>query len=132
MKYRIDLAKLFKLKIIKFLGAGALNTLFGYCFYAALLFIDVSYLLALFFATVAGIIFNYFSFGKIVFSGLRSWTVFVRFIAAYVMIYAVNAALLKILTQYYYFDPYTGQILCIPIGIVLSWVLMNYWVYKND
>jgi putative flippase GtrA len=132
MKHRFDLSKLFDLKIIKFLSAGALNTIFGYFFYAVLLVINTPYLVALFVATVAGVIFNYFSFGKIVFNGVSSWFVFLKFIAAYAFIYVINAALLGILIEHYLVNPYIGQVLCIPMGVVLSWLLMNYWVYKND
>jgi putative flippase GtrA len=131
MNHRFDFGKLFDLKIIKFLSAGVLNTIFGYFVYAVLLVINTPYLVALFVATVAGVVFNYFSFGKIVFNGLGSWFVFLKFIAAYALIYVINAALLGILIEYYLVNPYIGQVLCIPIGVLLSWLLMNYWVYKK-
>jgi len=132
MNHQFDFGKLFDLKIIKFLGAGVLNTIFGYFVYAVLLVVNTPYLVALFVATVAGVVFNYFSFGKIVFNGVSSWFVFLKFIAAYALIYVINAALLGIFIEYYLVNPYIGQILCIPISVVLSWLLMNYWVYKND
>lgn len=132
MRHRFDLGVLFESKIIKFLSAGLLNTIFGYAVYAVLLVINTPYLIALFLATVAGIIFNYFSFGRIVFNGLGSWFIFARFIFAYAIIYTVNAVVLWVLAEYFFINPYMGQILCIPIGVVLSWLIMNYWVYKND
>lgn len=132
MNHQFYLGKLFDLKIIKFLSAGVLNTLFGYFVYAALLFINLPYLVALFVATVAGVIFNYFSFGRIVFKGIGGWFVFIRFVICYTLIYAINAALLGVLTEYFLVNPYVGQVLCIPISVLLSWLLMNYWIYKND
>jgi putative flippase GtrA len=132
MKYQFYFGKLLELKIIKFLIAGVLNTLFGYFVYAVLLVINTHYLAALFVATVAGVVFNYFSFGRIVFNGLSSWLVFVKFFSAYTIIYLINAALLGLLTEYFLISPYIGQLSCIPIGVALSWLLMNYWVYKND
>ena len=132
MNHRFYLGKLFDLKIIKFLSAGVLNTVFGYFVYAALLVININYLVALFVATVAGVIFNYFSFGLIVFKGIDGRFIFIRFVVAYALIYAINAALLGLLTEYFLVNSYIGQILCIPIGVLLSWLLMNYWVYKND
>lgn len=132
MNHRFHLGKLFDIRIIKFLSAGILNTAFGYFVYAGLLFINVPYLVALFVATVAGVIFNYFSFGRIVFKGIGGRFVFIRFVVAYSLIYAINAALLGLLTEYFLVNPYVGQVLCIPIGVLLSWLLMNYWVYKND
>jgi len=132
MSYRFGLGRFADLKIIKFLSAGVLNTIFGYTVYAALLFFNAQYLAALFGATVAGVIFNYFSFGRIVFNSYSGWFVLLRFVLSYALIYAVNAALLGILTGYFLLNPYLGQVVCIPIGILLSWLLMNYWVYKND
>lgn len=131
MKPRLNLGRFFSLKIAKFLGAGVLNTVFGYSVYAALLFIKVPYLVALFVATVAGVVFNYFSFGRMVFDGHGGWFVFGKFVIAYALIYGVNAVLLKTLTSDFLLSPYVGQLICIPLSILLSWVLMNYWVYKK-
>jgi putative flippase GtrA len=132
MSQRFDLGRFADPKIIKFLSAGVLNTVFGYSVYAVLLFIKFPYLLALFVATVAGIIFNYFSFGRLVFHGHGGWFVFGKFVIAYALIYGVNAALLRVFTIDFLLSPYLGQVICIPISVLLSWLLMNYWVYKND
>jgi putative flippase GtrA len=118
-------------KIIKFLGAGLLNTVFGYAVYAALLFLNAPYLAALFVATIAGVIFNYFSFGRMVFNGRGGWLVFGKFVAAYALIYGLNAVLLSGLTNYFLLNPYLGQVICIPLSVMLSWLLMNHWVYKK-
>lgn len=117
---------------MKFLGTGVLNTVFGYAIYAALLFIGVPYLVALFVATVVGVIFNYFSFGRMVFHGYSGWFVFGKFVVAYALIYGTNAAILRVLTRDFLLSPYFGQVICIPISVLLSWLSMNHWVYKND
>ena len=132
MSQRFDLGRFADPKIIKFLSAGVLNTVFGYSVYAVLLFIKTPYLLALFVVTVAGIIFNYFSFGRLVFNGHGGWFVFGKFVIAYALIYGVNAAVLRVFTIDFLLSPYLGQVICIPISVLLSWLLMNYWVYKND
>lgn len=119
-------------KIIKFLGIGAVNTVFGYSVYAALLFIKVPYLIALFVATIAGVVFNYFSFGRMIFNSRGGWPDFGKFVIAYVLIYTINAVLLSILKAHFLLNPYVGQVICVPISVLLSWLLMNYWVYKND
>jgi putative flippase GtrA len=119
-------------KIIKFLGAGVLNTAFGYSVYAVLLFVNVPYLVALFVATVSGIVFNYMSFGRIAFDGQGGWYIFGKFVIAYALIYVANAVVLIVLMSDFLLNPYLGQIICIPIGVLLSWFLMNYWVYNND
>jgi len=118
--------------MIKFLVAGALNTLFGYAVYAVLLFAELPYLFALLIATVVGVGFNYISFGRIAFNGHVGRFVFGRFIVAYTIIYIANAISLRILMTDSTFNAYLGQMICIPISVLLSWLLMNYWVYKND
>ena len=118
-------------RILKFLGAGILNTLFGYSVYAALLFIEIPYLIALFVATVAGVIFNYISFGRMVFDNHGNWFVFGKFVIAYTLIYGANAGLLYLFMVNFLLSPYLGQLICIPISVLLSWLLMNYWVYKK-
>jgi putative flippase GtrA len=119
-------------KKLKFLLTGVLNTAFGYSMYAVLIYFKVEYLIALFLATVAGIIFNYFSFSKLVFKSNRNWPAFGKFIAAYAVIYALNAALLSFLTRTLLFNPYIGQAICIPLSVLASWFLMNFWIYKKD
>jgi putative flippase GtrA len=120
----------FTTKIVKFLSVGLLNTVFGYAIYAAFLFINLPYLTALCMATIVGVVFNYFSFGRIVFKEHGGWLVFGKFIVAYAMVYVINAILLSILTQEFNFNPYIGQVICIPPTVLISWLLMNYWVYK--
>ena len=119
-------------RIIRFLSVGVLNTVFGYAIYAVLIFVNVPYLIALSAATAAGVIFNYFSFGRIVFHGHGGWLVFGKFVIAYAVIYGANAMLLKSLTKDFLLSPYVGQIICIPLSVLLSWLLMIYWVYKKD
>ena len=132
MSHRFGIGRFSDPKIIKFLSTGILNTVFGYSVYAALLFIKTPYLIALLIATVAGVIFNYISFGRMVFNAHGSWFVFGKFVIAYGIIYGINAALLRVLTIDFFLNPYLGQVICIPISVLLSWLLMNYWVYKND
>ena len=114
----------------RFLFSGVINTAFGYAIYATLIYLGTSYLIALLLSTILGVIFNFFSFGHLVFGGYRNWTVFSKFITAYTLIYLFNSAALVFLTKEFFFSPYLGQILCIPPSVILSWTLMNHWVYK--
>jgi len=132
MNRKFDAPGLYDPRILKFLSVGLLNTVFGYAIYAILIFINIHYLTALLVATIAGVVFNYFSFGRIVFHGHAGWLVFGKFVIAYGVVYLVNAALLMALTKVFLFSPYVGQVMCIPLSVILSWLLMNYWVYKKD
>ena len=120
-------------KIIGYFFTGIINTIVGYAIYAVLLFIKVPYKVALLLATIAGVIFNYFSFGRIVFRNCSGGkVVFVKFISAYIFVYIANVALLKLLIDNFHVTPYLGQVICLPLSVFLSWLLLNYWVYKND
>lgn len=118
-------------RITKFLGVGVLNTLFGYGIYAGLVFIGIPLLAALFAATVLGVIFNYFSFGRMVFKAKGGWFVFGKFIVAYTIVYLMNAVFLSILTEGGYLNAYFAQAVCILPSVATSWLLMNRWVYEN-
>ena len=118
-------------KILKFLGVGVLNTFVGYAVYASLVMLNFPYLASLFLATVAGVIFNYFSIGRLVFRSKGGNNIFYKFIAAYAMVYAGNALLLQIVFESYSVGPYLAQALCIPPSVIASWLLMNHWVYKT-
>ena len=117
--------------LFRFLTIGILNTLFGYAAYALFLFLGFSYYVALLLATIAGLIFNYFNFRKFVFSGFRNWSSFYKYIITYFFIYASNVIGLRLLTQDFLLDPYVGQIICIPLSVLFSWILMNHWVFKR-
>lgn len=132
MKWRLNEAGFFKQTIPKFLGVGLVNTIVGYAIYAILIALDVSYLASLLMATIAGVTFNYFSIGRLVFNSKGGFIVCCKFIAAYGVTYVVNAAGLALSIKYLQLNPYLGQALCVSPSVLLSWLLMNYWVYKND
>lgn len=131
MKWPFNEAGFFSQTIAKFLGVGLLNTFVGYAIYAILILLNVPYLAALLIATVAGVTFNYFSIGRLVFKSSGGLIVLAKFIAAYGVVYFVNATGLVVLIKYFQLGPYIGQALCVPLSVLLSWILMNYWVYKN-
>jgi putative flippase GtrA len=131
MEQRLFLEKLRNHKFFKFMVAGILNTFFGYAIYAVLLFASIPYLMALLLATITGVVFNYFSFGYIVFNGHIGCLVFCKLAIAYLLIYGLNAVGLSVLIRYFFVSPYLGQFLCIFPSLVLSWLLMNCWVFKR-
>ena len=119
-------------KILRFIGVGFLNTLVGYGIYAVFIALGVRYLFALLAATIIGVIFNYFSFGRLVFNSNGSLGNFVKFIIGYTAVYFANAMGLTVAIYYLGLNPYLGGALCLPATAVLSWLFMQYWVFKND
>lgn len=110
---------------------GMLNTIIGYLMYALFVWINVSYPVALFLATVLGIIFNYFTTGRIVFQSVRGLKSFGKFIASYSIVYFLNIIALHLAVNYFVMNPYMGQLLCLLPSALVSWLLMNNWVFKE-
>lgn len=123
---------LLKLKLARFFGVGVLNTAFGYALYAVLVLCHLQYLAALLLSTIGGVIFNYFSMGRLVFRHAGGRLIFAKFVAVYAIVYAVNAILLRTLVGEFGLGPIVSQLLCMVPSILTSWLLMNYWVFKND
>lgn len=118
-----------QLQFVSFLAVGALNTLVGYALYAVFILCGFTVAYALGGATALGVVFNYFSTGKLVFrnTGLQK---LLLFIAAYIVIYLVNLVLIKLL-QSIGLGPLAAQaILLAPIA-VLSFILMKHSVFKT-
>jgi len=118
--------------LLRFIAVGVLNTFVGYAIYGLFIYLNIPYLIALLMATVVGVIFNYFSIGRLVFKSQGGWFVFAKFMIAYAVVYGVNATALELLIKTFDFNPYVGQALCVPLSVIISWLLMNYWVYKKN
>jgi len=116
---------------IKFLGVGLLNTLVGYSIYALLIAVKLPYLTALFLATIIGVFFNYFSIARLVFFSRGGVAVLAKFLISYIIIYVLNALALNMLIANLQLGAYMAQAFIIPWSVLLSWMLMNYWVFKK-
>ena len=77
----------------KYLLIGGVNTVFGYCVFAFLLFFGIHYSLAVLVATILGILFNFQTYGRFVFKN-HSWNLLGRFVFVYTIIYLANITLL--------------------------------------
>ena len=73
MKWQLDKNWYLNQRIAKFISVGLINTLVGYAIYAILIAANISYFLALFVATIAGVTFNYFSIGRLVFKSSEAF-----------------------------------------------------------
>jgi len=101
----------------RFIAVGVLNTAFGYCSYALLLFAGLHYALASFIATVAGVLFNFRTTGRLVFGnrdGSRLW----RFIAVYLLQYGLSVGVLRLLVSAGLSAYVAGAVLILPLAAV--------------
>ena len=71
--------KLWQIRLLRFFVVGAVNTFFSYLVYAALILIGAHYTLATLISTVLGVIFNFFTTGRIVFRSMDNK----RFVMSY-------------------------------------------------
>ena len=78
-------------QFVRFLLVGGLNTVFGYCLFALLIWLGLQYPAAIGLATLAGIVFNFQSTGRVVF-GSAPWKRIPRFAFVYAVVYALNLA----------------------------------------
>jgi putative flippase GtrA len=112
----------------RFLGVGLLNTLFGYAVFAGLILAGVGPMPALVLTYAVGIVFNFFTTGRLVFRG--SPGSFLRFVAAYAAIYAVNVGLFKVV-EAAGAAPLAAQALCLPVVAVFSFLVFKLHVFRD-
>ena len=115
-------------KFILFLFVGLLNTLFGYSIFAFFLWIGVHFTLSALISTIAGILFNFTTFGRIVFKN-NSYSNLPKFVFIYALNYFLGVGVLYYCDQLDYNLYFVQAILLMPTA-VLRYLLMKYFVYK--
>jgi putative flippase GtrA len=114
-------------QFLKFIAIGALNTLFGYFVYIVFILAGIEYHLALTFATILGVIFNFFTTGKIVFlnKGLNNVK---KFIILYFSIYCINQVLLTILVEHGV-NMIISQTIIMPLLVLTSYLIHKHYIF---
>lgn len=116
-------------KFIRFLLVGALNTAFGYSFWALLIFCGLHYVWATAIGTVVNVLFNFKTTGCLVFQNNNN-RLLLRFIGVYIVVYLLNISLLRgfeLLNVNIYI---AGLIIILPLALV-SFLLMRRFVFKD-
>ena len=122
--------KLWNVRFIRFLVIGVLNTLFGYALYAFLVFIGINYVWARVLAIIIGIIFNFFTTGRIVFNNKDNWLI-IRFVLVYAVTMSLDVLVLKRLVGNMNLNEYlAGAIITIPIAM-LSFLLNSIFTFQT-
>lgn len=116
-------------QFFRFLGVGVLNTIFGYGVFLIMLLLGLYPSIALFVATIAGILFNFKSIGLLVF-GNASKNRLIPFIIQYVFLYILNWLLLQILMNQGMKPAIVQLILLLPIA-VLSFTINKFIVFRK-
>ena len=125
------ISRLWGVRILRFLVIGVINTLFSYLIYAALVLLGMHYSLATLISTVLGVIFNFFTTGRIVFRNMDNRR-FVRFVLVYLFTYLVNILLLGWLVDRLGIDKLiAGALVTLPVAL-LSYLLNAVWTFQEN
>ncbi|WP_290802135.1 GtrA family protein [Aquidulcibacter sp.] len=115
-------------QFVRFLGVGALNTAFGYGVFYVTFALTQSTILAPIVSTIAGVVFNFFTTGTLVFQDRRTSLLW-RFILVYAVQVFVNIALLDLLARWKV-DPVFGQLLLLPLLAIGSFWGLRQFVFN--
>ena len=117
------------IQFVRFLITGGLNTLFGYGMFALLILINVHYVLAVLVAQICGVLFNFKTYGYIVFKNKNNRLI-LRFVGVYVITYLITIGLLKVFAIYDVNKLIAGAIILLPVSGI-SFILNRKFVFKN-
>jgi putative flippase GtrA len=126
----MDLLSTKYIELLKYLIVGGINSLFGYSIFAIFLFFGFHYSLAVLVATILGVLFNFQSYGRIVFKN-HSWTLLTKFILIYSIIYLVNILLLVVF-DFFVSNLYFSGAMAIPLVAYLGYFLNKRYVWKKS
>jgi putative flippase GtrA len=111
----------------RFIAVGIVNTVFGYSLFALFIYSGLHYALASFIGTVLGVLFNFFTTGRIVFKNLDKrrlpW-----FFGVYGITYVLGIMGLGLLDAWG-IDMYRAGLVMIPPSAVVSYILNRQFVF---
>ena len=135
MLSRVDM--IFGGRVLRFVAAGVWNTGVSYGVYALAIFFGAPYFgapyyiyVAVFVANVVAVANNYFTFSIFVF-GDRPKTGAMRYLAGFMLNYLFAAAAVGFFADILGINPYISGILAMPIIAALSFVLHNWFVFRE-
>lgn len=129
------LKRFFDPQFIRFVLVAILNTAFGWCVYAGLLWliklthIPNPYILASLIGYIIGILFNFTTYSKLVFKNKDKSRLF-KFIMVYVVCWLCNSFGIWLLEKCHIDNYLAGAITAIPVGF-LGYVLNSVFVFKK-
>ena len=115
---------------VKFILVGILNTAFGYLVFAALLYSGLHYTLAVVLSTIAGVLFNFKTTGKLVFKNDNNKLIF-KFVAVYALTCIIGIIVLR-LAELVNVNLYLAGIVSTGICAIIAFILNKNWVFKYE
>ncbi len=114
---------------VRFLIAGGINTIFGFCVYSISIFWGLLVWQALLAGMLAGVVFNFVTTGGYVFRDLKAQRV-LRFVVAYLLVYWVNLGLIVQFSCWFDGPILIQAIVTIPVALG-SYLLMSRFVFQT-
>jgi putative flippase GtrA len=121
--------RLFQNKLIRFFLVGGLNTVVNYILFVLLIWVGIPYAWALLIGIILAILFNFKTYGHLVFHTTSNRLLF-RFIIVYGILYLFNYAGLRICLSAGLNAYIGGAILAIPTGL-LGFLLNKRFVFPK-
>ena len=116
-------------RFIRYLFVGLINTVFGYSLFAVLIYLQLHYVLASLLATIAGVLFNFKTIGRVVFKSSDN-TLIKRFFGVYAFAYFLNIGGLRLFSLYHV-NMYVAGLMLLVLITPVSFLLNRNFVFKN-
>lgn len=110
---------------------SAMNTAFGYCLFALLIFLKMPYQVALFIGTILGVLFNFKTTGHIVFKNKEKSLIY-KFFGVYGIVYLFNLGSIAFLKTVGINEYYSGAIVMVPAGLLAFWLNSRFVFTQRD
>jgi putative flippase GtrA len=115
-------------EIVRYYQAGAINALFGFGVYSALVYFGVNLFVAQIISQILGMLFNYMTYSRHVFvNNSASKT---RFVLSYVVNYMLSLAILAI-ASIFIKSPYVSGALAIVVVSIINYFFLKYLVFTK-
>lgn len=120
---------IFDKRVVRFLLVGVLNSIFGFSVFGVTVWLGQGTVTALLAGNAAGLVFNFFSTGGLVFRTLALHRL-PKFVACYASMLLINYGLLAVLAPVVSSKITAQAILTLPMA-ALAYAIMTLWVYKS-
>ena len=115
-------------EFVRFIYIGVLNTTVGYLIFSIFYFFTQGKVLALLFAYLFGILFNYKTYGKYVFIESDK-KIFVNFLFIYLSIFIFNILILELFINVFMINTYIAQFIAICVITPILFFLNKKYVF---
>ena len=128
-RFKNFVTKAWSIRFVRFLVVSGINTLFGYTIYSIFILLHTHYAIASLLSTICGVIFNFFTTGRIVFRNNNSSLIF-KFFLVYGITYLFNLLALSRFNAAGFNMLAAGAIMILPSAI-LSYFLNKKLVFQE-